>query len=260
MPRAVPLREALLVYAGVLAACMGTAVLARASGFVAEHAQVLVGAVFLVVALEMAHRDPGGPERLGLGLGGLLAPAPEDAAGEASEDGAAARERSFAADLARAAIRAIPSGLREAGVALALALVVFPPFVLGYLLWHRPPGDFALTLPESPVSFVASQLVAVALPEEAFFRGYLQTRLADGMPAGARTVRGVAIPAAAIAAQAALFAVVHFAFEPHPARLAVFFPALVFGLLRAARGGIGAAIVFHAACNVLADLLWRGFA
>ena len=46
---------------------------------------------------------------------------------------------------------------------------------------------------------------------------------------------------------------------PPPARLAVFFPALLFGLLRAWRGGIGAAMLLHALSNVLAELLEKGF-
>jgi uncharacterized protein len=50
-----------------------------------------------------------------------------------------------------------------------------------------------------------------------------------------------------------------------PARLSVFFPSLVFGWLRAPKkgtpkkgmqtGGIGAAVAFHAACNIFSALL-----
>jgi uncharacterized protein len=242
----VALREALLVYGGVLIACVGLAALG-AVPFVREHQQIAVGAIFLVVALEMAHRDPGGPARLGLGLGGLLTPS--------------SHERGFVAfvtDLMRSILRAAPLAIRESAVALALAAVVFPPFVLGYFLWHRPASAFELEWPPHVGAFLAGQLVAVALPEEAFFRGYLQTRLTDASSMRVRLL-GVELAPTALFAQAALFALIHFAFEPSPARLAVFFPALVFGLLRERRGGIGAAIVFHAACNVLADLLWRGF-
>jgi membrane protease YdiL (CAAX protease family) len=56
-----------------------------------------------------------------------------------------------------------------------------------------------------------------------------------------------------------LFGLLHFAVDPNPARLAVAGPALLFGLLRELRGGIGAAIVFHAACNVLSDVLVRSW-
>jgi membrane protease YdiL (CAAX protease family) len=59
--------------------------------------------------------------------------------------------------------------------------------------------------------------------------------------------------------QAALFALLHFLVGFSPARLAVFFPALVFGWLREKRSGIGAAIWFHALSNLLSELLIRGY-
>ncbi|MFI5301533.1 MAG: type II CAAX prenyl endopeptidase Rce1 family protein, partial [Polyangiales bacterium] len=50
----------------------------------------------------------------------------------------------------------------------------------------------------------------------------------------------------------------HLATVHDPARLAVFFPSLLFGWMRARTGGIGAGIAFHAACNLLSDGLARG--
>ena len=47
--------------------------------------------------------------------------------------------------------------------------------------------------------------------------------------------------------------------EPLPARLAVFFPALLFGWLRARTGGIGASVCLHAICNVYSQMLGRGY-
>jgi membrane protease YdiL (CAAX protease family) len=241
-----PAREALVVYGGVLVACVVVAALARFA-FVAEHEQVVIGALFLVTAFEMAHRDPGGPERLGLGLGGLLAPS-------SAEPGVQA----WLVDLVRATVGALPSAARETGFALAVVAVVFPPFALGYVLWYQPAAGFAFELPPEPMRLVAAQLFAVALPEEAFFRGYLQSRLTEAWPATRRFL-GASMSVRALVVQAALFALIHFAFEPRPERLAVFFPALVFGWMRARRGGIGAGMVFHAACNVYAEILWRGF-
>jgi membrane protease YdiL (CAAX protease family) len=46
---------------------------------------------------------------------------------------------------------------------------------------------------------------------------------------------------------------------PVPARLAVIFPSLVFGWLRARTGGIGASLTFHAMCNVLSEILGRAY-
>ena len=42
---------------------------------------------------------------------------------------------------------------------------------------------------------------------------------------------------------------------PNPQRLAVFFPALLFGWMRARTGSIAAGALYHALCNVLADTL-----
>ena len=51
----------------------------------------------------------------------------------------------------------------------------------------------------------------------------------------------------------------HFVTIPVPARLAVFFPSLVFGWLRAKTGGIGAPLAFHAFCNVFSEILGRAY-
>jgi membrane protease YdiL (CAAX protease family) len=98
----------------------------------------------------------------------------------------------------------------------------------------------------------------VGLPEEALFRGYVQTRLVDVLPATV-TVRRIRIPWLAIVVQAALFGLVHFAVDLDPSRLSVFFPGLLFGVIRSARGGIGAAVFFHAFCNLYSDVLVRGW-
>ena len=52
-----------------------------------------------------------------------------------------------------------------------------------------------------------------------------------------------------------LFALGHVAVVPNPQRLAVFFPALVFGWMRARTGSIVPGAVFHALCNLFADVL-----
>ena len=62
-----------------------------------------------------------------------------------------------------------------------------------------------------------------------------------------------------ILAASAIFALGHIATIHAPARLAVFFPALVFGWLRARTGGIGASIAYHALCNVFSEALGRGY-
>jgi membrane protease YdiL (CAAX protease family) len=46
---------------------------------------------------------------------------------------------------------------------------------------------------------------------------------------------------------------------PNVQRLAVFFPALVFGWMRARTGSILAGATFHALCNLFADVLHTSF-
>jgi membrane protease YdiL (CAAX protease family) len=102
------------------------------------------------------------------------------------------------------------------------------------------------------------QLLVIALPEEMFYRGYLQPRLERVLPPrfnvlGARVGLAVVITSA-------IFAVGHLATALHPSRLAVFFPSLLFGWLAKRSGGVGAAVVFHAACNLFASYLARSYA
>ncbi len=150
---------------------------------------------------------------------------------------------------------------RDAGIALlwtlALALIFYPPFYFGArALWH-PRHAFSFKLPGSLLDDVAGQLFVIALPEEAFFRGYLQSAL-DRVWTPRWRVLGAQLGAGWLVS-AAIFAVGHVLTTPSPSRLAVFFPALVFGFLRARTGGIGAGVAFHAACNLYSATLARGF-
>ncbi|MBK8480394.1 MAG: CPBP family intramembrane metalloprotease [Proteobacteria bacterium] len=99
------------------------------------------------------------------------------------------------------------------------------------------------------------QLVVVALPEEYFFRGFLQTRLDRRWPARWRPGGGAV--GQALFVNALLFALAHLVVDLNPLRLAVFFPALAFGWLRSVSGTIGASTLFHAACNVVSATLHR---
>ena len=58
--------------------------------------------------------------------------------------------------------------------------------------------------------------------------------------------------------QAALFAAGHFLVDFNPGRLAVFFPALAFGWLKAGRGTLVAPVLFHAASNIFMDIFRAG--
>jgi len=93
-----------------------------------------------------------------------------------------------------------------------------------------------------------SQLILVAIPEEWFYRGYLQERLDETMGRqwsilGTRLGWGWLL-------SSVLFALGHLVLDPRPTRLAVFFPSLLFGWMRARTGSILAPALFHAISNV----------
>jgi hypothetical protein len=230
-------REIALIYA---AAAAVTLFVSHVPGvLVAMYGHLLLAGAFLWLALHMARREQDGARRFGIDLAGLL---------EAHDD----------EPLPRALLRAVPVALRELGFALLVAAIVFPPFVLAFRLWHQVGHPFTFHPPSSPVDALLTQLIAIALPEEALFRGYFQTRLSDLSPARVRLL-GATLNVRALVCQAALFALLHFLVGFSPLRLAVFFPGLLFGWMRARRAGVGAAIWFHALCNLLADVLTRGY-
>jgi len=194
-----------------------------------------VGLVFLVFTYVLVLRDADARtvKDSGLSLGGLFEPEPLSPA------------------------RLARSALTAGAWALGFALVLFPAFWLGFVVWHAPVAPFA----PAPLSVlgrdVLGQVFGVAFPEEVFFRGYLQTALDRAWPPRFKLL-GVPLGPSIVVASA-IFAVGHLLTDPHPARLAVFIPSLVFGILRARTGGVGASIAFHAMCNLFASFLGRSY-
>ncbi len=109
------------------------------------------------------------------------------------------------------------------------------------------------------INLLLVQLLLVAMPEEVFYRGYLQTRL-DAMVGRDVKVLGVMCNPWSMVLTSTLFAVGHYLTIPSPARLAVFFPSLLFGWMRRASDGVAAPILYHAACNILVELAVRFYA
>lgn len=189
---------------------------------------------------------------------------------------------------------------RGAKWAAILALLVFPPFVLGFLwfyakvchgelgvlspvLWiegltpaaggleryldrfcRAYGGDFwptSLRVPEAWLLYggagvlleVAKELFTIALPEEVFHRGYLMSALEERWPAR-RRILGAPLGLAALLA-CLIFAVGHLVGEMALARLATFFPSLVFSWLWRRSGSLWAPALFHAASNLLMSVL-----
>lgn len=154
-----------------------------------------------------------------------------------------------------------------------LMAVIVPLFFVGFwgfveVMRHLPPwlqdlvsplsGDYHFR-PRLPARFhewVIDQVLVVAVPEEFFYRGFLYTRLRDAWPQG-RRIFGVRVGPAFLCA-AVLFAVGHLAvFKAW--RLAVFFPALLFGWMRERTGSVMGAAALHASCNLYELILEASF-
>jgi uncharacterized protein len=249
IPDAEPVHAPTRLREPLLAAALTTLVVTVASYRAPESwSATLVGVAFLGATWWLVLRhDELTVRAYGLSLGGLLEPVRLDV-------------RRLGRD-----------GLVASGWALLLMVIAFPPFALGYRFFYLcalvhsalrcAHAHFVLHLPSSLLGFVtgqlAGQLVVIALPEEAFFRGYLQSAL-DRVWLPRWRVLGADLGPGWLVASA-IFAFGHVLTKPNPARLAVFFPALVFGWLRRRTGGIGASVLFHASCNLFSEELGRGF-
>ncbi|WAS93607.1 myxosortase MrtZ [Nannocystis punicea] len=100
---------------------------------------------------------------------------------------------------------------------------------------------------------VVEGLFAVALAEEVFHRGYLMSALEERFPPR-RRIFGAQIGLAAVLSSL-LFAVGHLVGMAQAARLATFFPALVFAWLWRRSGNLWAPALFHMSANLLMELL-----
>jgi len=139
--------------------------------------------------------------------------------------------------------------------ALKAGALIFPLFSIGFYFWQKCIiGNFnGWSVPENLFLLSISHLLLAALPEEVFFRGYLQTRLKMFIPADPKALWIRCWPS--IVACSALFAGCHFIIDFRISRLAVFFPSLIFGWLKEKTGTVTAPILFHAMCNILMVIL-----
>lgn len=215
---------------GVVAALVALAAFFPAIAVATATAAVFLGATWWG-ALRGSDRDAA--ERYGLSLGGLLDPEPLQLK------------------------RLVSDSARALAWAMGIGCVIFPIYALGWVLWAgwfwSPTLEWAPALPPHFLESLGNQLLVIALPEEAFFRGYLQSDFDRRWPPKWNVLGAKLGPGIVVASL--LFALVHLVTVPHPARLAVFFPGLLFGWLRARTGGIGASIAMHAASNVFASFL-----
>jgi uncharacterized protein len=160
---------------------------------------------------------------------------------------------------------------RALGLTILTIVIVFPLYTLGFHTYRQGLLSFnSLRVGVSPFAWVnwplnvphawswvlnafVWELFFVALPEEFFYRGYLQGRL-NARFSGRWRLLGAAV-GVALPASAALFALHHVLISAAPQGLLVFFPGLLFGWLREASGSLPAPVLFHTACNLFARLL-----
>lgn len=107
-------------------------------------------------------------------------------------------------------------------------------------------SDKTLVWNALPVSFILTQLLLVALPEEVFFRGYLQTKIGNN-------IKGIVVVSL-------LFAVGHFVtlclggghnIAICSQAILTFFPSLVMGYLYFTTKSLWASIIFHFFANIV---------
>ena len=155
----------------------------------------------------------------------------------------------------------------ELGVAGALAAVLLPLWAVALVcarpLWAHWGLGPAAVAPWglggwATAQWLLAQILGVALPEELFWRGYVQPVLEarfGGRAWGPRALhfdRGTALCTL-------LFALGHVVGGAGPLALGTFLPGCVFALLRNRAGSICAAVTLHASCNLFAAATLQTF-
>ena len=149
---------------------------------------------------------------------------------------------------------------RSFGWFAGTALLIFPLFFAAahaWMLWVWGATHFQSAPFEKLASLSAYQLLMVALPEEFFFRGYLQSTLNCLWPKRWRILGAVVGPAWIITAL--VFAAAHSFVVWQWWHFSIFFPALVFGWLREKTGTLTAPILWHALSNIFIDWFARSY-
>jgi uncharacterized protein len=167
----------------------------------------------------------------------------------------------------RAWLRGLLAALAVCAVVFPLFFLVFwaygralpflPPWLSAHLAPYSLPGTPRFRLPAGFPLLVLVQLFVVALPEELFYRGWMQTTWAATAPGRGLRVAGATLGSGFVATQA-LFAVGHLVvFQVW--RLGTFFPGLLFGWLRERTGNLAAPVLVHALSNLFIAILEASF-
>lgn len=140
---------------------------------------------------------------------------------------------------------------RELLSSTKLLVFILVPYIICYYLFYSYRShesgqeiSFVLTFPPLWGFTLLTQIFAVALPEEFFYRGFLQSSLQIKLS-----------PIVAIIITNIFFALGHFVGNLDPSRLLTFFPGLVFSWLVYRYHSLVSAILFHAVFNIVAHVL-----
>lgn len=139
----------------------------------------------------------------------------------------------------------LKSDLRGVLLGLGVSAILLSIYTAVIFLYGLYAGQ-KLVINSLPVAFILTQLLMVALPEEVFFRGYLQNKLGNN-------IKGVIIVSL-------LFAVGHFItlclggghnIAICSQAILTFFPSLVMGYLYLKTKTLWASIIFHFFANIV---------
>ena len=149
---------------------------------------------------------------------------------------------------------------RSLRVFIGTALVIFPVYILCAHFWMiHVFGRTTLLVAPYPnlLKTILFQTLLIALPEEFFFRGYMQATL-DKSFIKRWNIFGTRLGWAWIIT-ALVFAASHSFVRFQWWHFSIFFPALVFGWLRERTNSITAPVLFHAASNIIADWVAKSY-
>lgn len=146
-------------------------------------------------------------------------------------------------------------------VLFKVSLVIFIPYIICYwayyeflAIYHGLRVAISYNFPPRLGFEIITQIAVIALPEELFYRGFLQSALLKKWPNRLK-IFGLPMGKAIIITNL-IFAVAHVASTFSPLRLLTFFPGLIFSYLVYRNHSLLAAVLFHAACNILGQILY----
>ena len=145
-------------------------------------------------------------------------------------------------------------------VVFTVSLIIFPAFFLCAHFWQLVVMGYS-TFKVAPFPDIGRvifyQLLLIALPEEFYFRGYVQPAL-NAVFKPRWNILGVQLGWSWILT-AVIFAIAHSIITYQWWHFAIFFPGLVFGWLKERTGALTAPIFFHAASNIIMNWFARSY-